>query len=151
MSVLIVASLCAVAVVVVVVAHHPYAIIVNFVTSRAEPSSSLSSYPVAPSPVTLSPPLSTSRQLHHHHRCCHHLCSSQSSSSSLPVTPSPIAQSSLSLLLLPVAIVVVIVSCHHCLRINTGTPHFSLGISMLVWGSPNQNGDPRTVLGMRIE
>ena len=31
-----------------------------------------------------------------------------------------------------------------------GTPHFSLGIPISVWGSPNQNGDPRTEMGMRI-
>jgi hypothetical protein len=55
-------------------------------------------------------------------------------SSSYPVAPSPVA----------VAIVVV------SLRINTGTPHFSLGIPISVWGSPNQNGDPRTEMGMRI-
>jgi hypothetical protein len=67
---------------------------------------------------------------------------------------------------MPVAIYVVVVSCravarpavaivasrrrHHRLRINTGTPHFSLGIPILVWGSPNQNGDPQTEMGMRI-
>jgi hypothetical protein len=39
---------------------------------------------------------------------------------------------------------------HHRLRINTGTPHFSLGIPISVWGSPNQNGDPQTEMGMRI-
>jgi hypothetical protein len=37
---------------------------------------------------------------------------------------------------------------HHRLRINTGTPHFSLGIPISVWGYPNQNGDPRTKMGM---
>jgi hypothetical protein len=39
---------------------------------------------------------------------------------------------------------------HHRLRINTGTPHFSLGIPISIWGSPNQNGDPQTEMGMRI-
>jgi hypothetical protein len=69
---------------------------------------------------------------------------------------------------LPVAIVVIIVSCravdrrrrhrrrrpspcrHHRLRINTGTTNFSLGIPISVWGYPNQNGDSRTEMGMRI-
>jgi hypothetical protein len=37
---------------------------------------------------------------------------------------------------------------HHRLRINTVTPHFSLGIPISVWGSPNQNGDPQTEMGM---
>jgi hypothetical protein len=41
--------------------------------------------------------------------------------------------------------------CHHRLRINTMTPHFSLGIPRLVWGSPNQNGDPLTEMGMQIK
>jgi len=42
-------------------------------------------------------------------------------------------------------------------RINTGTPHFSLGIPISVWGSPNRFGespnrfgDPRTEMGMRV-
>ena len=39
---------------------------------------------------------------------------------------------------------------HHHLRINTGTPHFSLGIRMSVWGSPNQNREPQIEMGMRI-
>jgi hypothetical protein len=159
MSVLIVASLCAIAVVVVVVAHRAFAIIVNFVPSNAKPSSSLLSYPVAPSPVT---PLChrpshrrrhrrLHRPLHPRHRRRHRLCSLQSSSSSLPVAPSPIPPSPLSLSSSPVAIVVVVVSCHQCLRNNTGTPHFSLGISISVWGSPNKNGDPQSEMGMRIE
>jgi hypothetical protein len=37
---------------------------------------------------------------------------------------------------------------HHRLRINTVTPHFSLGIPISVWGSPNQNGDPQTKMGI---
>ena len=145
MSVLIVASLCAVAVVVVIVAHRAYAIIVNFDASSAEPLPPVLSYPVAPLPVTPCRHRRLHRPLHrrHRHRRRHRLCSSQSSSSSLPVASSPSLSSS------PVAIVVVF--CHHCLRINTGTPHFSSGISILVWGSPNQNGDSRTGLGMQIK
>jgi hypothetical protein len=87
----------------------------------------------------------------------------QSSSSLSPVALSPSSFSSL-----PVAIVVVIVSCcavdrrrchcrlrpsphhQHRLRINTGTTNFSLGIPISVWGSPNQNKDSRTEMGMRI-
>ena len=42
------------------------------------------------------------------------------------------------------AIIVVVVFA----RCNQ-TPHFSLGIPVLVWGSPNQNGDPRTNMGMK--
>jgi hypothetical protein len=29
-------------------------------------------------------------------------------------------------------------------------PHFGLGIPVLVWGSPNQNGDPQTKMGCLI-
>jgi hypothetical protein len=86
----------------------------------------------------------------------------------LPVATSPVAPTPSLLSSLPVAIVVAVESCraiarrarrrhprrhplcrhHHRLRINTVTPHFSLGIPISVWGSPNQNGDPQTEMGM---
>ena len=170
---LIVASLCAVTivvvvVVVVVVARRAFAKSSTSSPVVPPPSSSLSSYPVAPSPIVLSPssstllpvapsPSSSSSSLvaisidvvacRAVARC--HLrsrrCQSPSLSSSYPVAPSPIAPSRRRHR-----------HCHplrrrhHRLRINTGTPHFSLGIPILVWGSPNQNGDPQTEMGMQI-
>ena len=162
---LIVVSLCAVAIVVVVVivvARRAFAIIVDFVARRA----------AAIVVVVVVSRCAIARRaycrLHRPLRRRHRLCSSQSSSSLSPVAPSPIAPLPSSFSSLPVAIVVVVVSCravarrrrhlrprpsrrhHHRLRINTGTPHFHLGIPISVWGSPNQNGDPRTEMGMRI-
>jgi hypothetical protein len=85
---------------------------------------------------------------------------SQSSSSLSPVALSPSSFSSL-----PVAIVVIIVSCravdcrrrhhrcrpsprrHHCLRINTGTTNFSLGIPISVWGYQTKTGIPEPKWG----
>jgi hypothetical protein len=84
-------------------------------------SSSLSS--VAPSPVAIVVLVVASR-----HRCRHPILSCRHPSRHRCRRPSR--------------------RHHHCLRINTVTPHFSLGIPISVWGSPNQNGDPQTDMGI---
>ena len=43
------------------------------------------------------------------------------------------------------AIIVVVIFAR-----RNQTPHFGLGIPVLVWGSPDQNGDPQTEMGMQI-
>ena len=108
MSVLIVASLCAVAIVVVVVAHRAFAMIVNFIASCAEPSSLLSSYPVAPPPITPSLSLLTSLPVEP---------LPSSSSSSLLIAITIVVVACRAVVHRAVAIVVVVVaSCHRCRR-----------------------------------
>jgi hypothetical protein len=169
---LIVASLCAVAivvVVVVVVARCVFAIIVDFVARRAAAIVvvvAVSRCAIARRAVAVIVDfiarcavaivvivvfarrnhhrrcrLSHRRPLRRHHRRCRRR-QSPSSSSSYPVALCPSRRRHRHRR--PSR------RRHHRLRINTGTPHFSLGIPILVWGSPNQNRDHRIEMLMCV-